>query len=257
MAAIDVRDWRPQLFGKGNVRHVKDPLIEPLWDGERVLLVVGDVGFGDTVPATGVSSTGAEEPTTDRVTTADGAPPILFLDIDGEELEGPALDAIAADLVTAARADVLVLDGYLSRQPNTPPPSSPSLGVKMPTTQQMVGQMLFGRRSSKSPRAPTAAGHADTTDLGVPIAFVAIDLLAIDEQALLDIPLLERKRILDTAFDETRLLRRSPYVRPPVDSWLIAWRALGFHELAYKAANSHYTPGLQNEGWSRITIPLD
>ena len=90
-------------------------------------------------------------------------------------------------------------------------------GVQMPTTQQMVGQMLFGRRSAKSPRAPTAAGHAETTDLGVPIAFVAIDLLAIDEQALLEIPLLERKRILDTAFDETRLLRRSPYVRPPVD----------------------------------------
>jgi hypothetical protein len=251
VAAIDVRDWRPQLFGRGNVRNVKDPLIEPLWDGERVLLVVGDIGLADTAPPRDGTPSAAVSPTTH------GAPAVLFLDIDGEELEGPALDAIAADFATAARADVLVLDGYLSRQPNTPPPSSPSLGVKMPTTQQMVGQMLFGRRSSKSPRAPTAAGHADSTDLGVPIAFVAIDLLAIDEQALLDIPLLERKRILDTAFDETRLLRRSPYVRPPVDSWLIAWRALGFHELAYKAANSHYTPGLQNEGWSRITIPLD
>ena len=245
VAAIDVRDWRPQLFGRGNVRNVKDPLIEPLWDGERVLLLVGDVALSDGAP------------THDQTTTGDGAPPAVFVDIDGEELEGPALDAIVADLSDAARADVLVLDGYLSRQPNTPPPNSPNLGVTMPTTQQMVGQMLFGRRSAKSPRAPTAAGHADTTDLGVPIAFVAIDLLAIDEQALLDIPLLERKRILDTAFDETRLLRRSPYVRPPVDSWLIAWRALGFHELAYKAANSHYTPGRQNEGWSRITIPLD
>jgi hypothetical protein len=254
VAEIDVREWRPQLFGRGNVRNVKDPLIEPLWDGERVLLVVGDPALGTAGPPTGSVGSAA---TDEMSVTAQGDPPVVFLDIDGEELEGPALDAIVADLRDAARADVLVLDGYLSRQPNTPPPNSMNRGVQMPTTQQMVGQMLFGRRSAKSPRAPTAAGHAETTDLGVPIAFVAIDLLAIDEQALLEIPLLERKRILDTAFDETRLLRRSPYVRPPVDSWLIAWRALGFHELAYKAANSHYMPGLQNEAWSRITIPLD
>ena len=133
---------------------------------------------------------------------------------------------------------------------------SPGLGLRMPTAQQMVGQMLFGRRSAKAPRAPLPA-EASTDDPDIAVALVAIDLLAIDDQALLDIPLLERKRILDTAFEESRLVRRGAYVRPPVDSWLVAWRSLGFHELAYKAANSRYTPGKPNDAWARINIPLD
>jgi len=244
-ASTDVSAWRPQLFGRGNVRHVKDPLIEPLWDGERVLLVVGE------------SVLGPPEIGDDEVAAAPaGGVRAAFFDLDGEELEGPALDLIVAELADAVRADVLVLDGYLSRQPTSPAPASPQL-VKTPTATQFMGQMFFGRRSARAPRAPTAAGYAESTDTDVPIAFVAVDLLAIDEQALLEIPLLERKRILDTAFDETHLLRRSPYVRPPVDSWLIAWRALGFHELAYKSANSHYLPGRQNEDWSRVRIPID
>jgi len=256
-ASIDVSTWRPQLFGRGNVRNVKDPLIEPLWDGERVLLVVGESVLGP--PEADADEAGQAEPEEAGQAEPDTRPDgvrAAFFDLDGEELVGPALDLIVGELGDAARADVLVLDGYLSRQPTSPAQTSRDI-VKTPTATQFMGQMFFGRRSSRAPRAPTASGYADTTDPSVPIAFVAVDLLAIDEQALLEIPLLERKRILETAFEETQLLRRSPYVRPPVDSWLIAWRALGFHELAYKSANSHYLPGRQNEDWSRIRIPID
>jgi hypothetical protein len=226
-AELDVRTWRPQAFGRGHVRKVSDPLIEPLWDGERVLVVVAEAGID------------AE-----------------FFDMDGELLEGPALVPIVAELRDQLHAETIVLDGYLSRHPNAPNAMSPGLGLRMPTTQQMVGQMLFGRRSAKAPRAPLPAEPA-TEDPETAVALVAVDLLAIDDQALLDIPLLERKRILDTAFEESRLVRRGAYVRPPVDSWLVAWRALGFHELAYKAANSRYMPGQRNDAWARINIPLD
>ena len=151
------------------------------------------------------------------------------------------------------RAERFVLDGYLSRQPNTPATVSPGLGLEMPTAQQMAGQMLFGRRGARAARlTPVPPSLIDRT---VPVAFVAVDLLLVDDDGLLDIPLLERKRILETTFEETPLLRRCPFVRPPVDSWLIAWRALGFRELAYKSANSRYTPGQRNEDWARIAIP--
>ena len=226
-ADIDLRALRLQTFGRQHVRSIKDPLIEPLWGGERVLLVVAERG---------------SEPG--------------FTDIDGEALEGPALDAIVADLTANLRAETVAIDGYLTRQPNTPSAMSPSLGLTMPSAQQMAGQMLFGRRSASAPKAPAAAEPA-MVDPDAAVAFVAVDLLAIDDQGLLDIPLLERKRILDTAFEESRLLRLGAYVRPPVDSWLVGWRAIGFHELAYKAANSRYTPGKPNRDWARIRIPLD
>jgi hypothetical protein len=226
-AEIDLRSLRPQAFGRGHVRSIKDPLIEPLWGGERVLFVIPE--------------TGAEPG---------------FIDAEGEELEGPALDAIVAELRANLRADTVALDGYLTRQPNTPSAMSPSLGLTMPSAQQMAGQMLFGRRSANAPKAPGRAEPA-IVDPDAAVAFVAVDLLAIDDQGLLDIPLLERKRILDTAFEQTSLLRLGVYVRPPVDGWLVAWRSLGFHELAYKAANGRYLPGKPNPDWARIRIPLD
>jgi hypothetical protein len=243
VAELDVAGWCPQLFGRGHVRNVKDPIIEPLWDGERVLLIAGASRAAGTAGAAG-AGVGPGSWTDPTIT-----------DEAGEELEGPALVAISGELRDAIRAETLVLDGYLTRQPNTPAPQSPGLGLEMPTVQQMAGQLLFGRRSARAAKL-TPVTHA-TVDRTVPVAFVAVDLLVIDDESLLDIPLLERKRILETAFAETQLLRRSPFVRPPVDSWLIAWRALGFRELAYKSANSRYTPGRRNDGWARIAIPRD
>jgi len=226
-AEIDLRSLRPQPFGRSHVRSIKDPLIEPLWGGERVLFVVAEPGA---------------EPE--------------FTDMDGERLEGPALDPIVAELRARLHADAVAMDGYLTRQPNSASSMSPSLGLTMPSAQQMAGQMLFGRRSASAPKAPGPAEPA-VVDPAAAVAFVAVDLLAIDDQALLDIPLLERKRILDTAFEETSLLRLGAFVRPPVDGWLVAWRSIGFHELAYKSANSRYTPGRPNPDWARIRIPLD
>ena len=42
---------------------------------------------------------------------------------------------------------------------------------------------------------------------------------------------------------ESDLVRRGAYVRPPIDTWVGSWRALGFNGLTYKAANSRYRPG--------------
>ena len=35
--AADLSTWRPQRFGGGSIRKVADPLIEPAWEGLRVL----------------------------------------------------------------------------------------------------------------------------------------------------------------------------------------------------------------------------
>ena len=84
---------------------------------------------------------------------------------------------------------------------------------------------------------------------------VCVDLLAIDDQPLLDVPLLERKRLLESAIDENLLVRLGAYVRPPVDPWVGSWRAQGFRAMAYKASNSRYRPGEPNDAWATANIP--
>ena len=77
----------------------------------------------------------------------------------------------------------------------------------------------------------------------------------VDDEPIVDVPLLERKRILEGVLDESELVRRTAFVRPPVDPWLGTWRSIGFTELAYKAANSRYRPGEPNPDWATVAIP--
>jgi hypothetical protein len=44
-------------------------------------------------------------------------------------------------------------------------------------------------------------------------------------------------------------------VRPPVESWFAQWRALGFEEVTYKAANGRYRPGTVSEDWTVVVMP--
>jgi hypothetical protein len=69
------------------------------------------------------------------------------------------------------------------------------------------------------------------------------------------VPLLERRRILDSSIDESQLVRLGAYVRLPVDAWIGSWRAQGFRAVAYKAANSRYAPGATADDWATARIP--
>ena len=77
----------------------------------------------------------------------------------------------------------------------------------------------------------------------VPIAFVAVDLLALDDEPLLGVPLLERKRLLESVLPESTRVRRTPFVREPAGSFMITWRSAGFGGLAYKEAEQPLPPG--------------
>jgi bifunctional non-homologous end joining protein LigD len=72
--------------------------------------------------------------------------------------------------------------------------------------------------------------------------FVAVDLLRIDGSSLLDVPLLERKRLLESVIAPSPLLRLSPHVRPPIDPWIATWKSMGLRGGILKAANSRYHP---------------
>ena len=60
------------------------------------------------------------------------------------------------------------------------------------------------------------------------VNLVVVDLLWLDGEWLLDVPLLERKRVLESILPPSQLVRASPYVRQPIGTWIGSWRAQGF-----------------------------
>lgn len=218
---VDLTDWRPQRFGGGTARSVIDPIIEPLWVGTRAIV---RVGIGDH-------------------------PEIV------DELGGSIgdLPEVVAQIETSSRASSLVLDGYITGQATRSTEGLMLSGPEAPSAGDMAAQLFLGSAGQRRRRDLAEARQA--VAVGGDLAFVAVDLLLVDDDDLLDVPLLERKRILEGVLDEGDLVRRTAFVRPPVDPWLGTWRSIGFRMLAYKAANSRYLPGQANPAWATARIP--
>ncbi len=226
MTALTVlRDLRPQAFGSTSPARIREPIIEPLWAGVRVLAGVDH----------GASA---------------------LLDETGEPVaEHPDIEA---SLVAAARADAVVLDGFLTKQV-----SHDGTGVyvgadPIPPTGKLIAQSMVGSRRNRTleaaehlerEREARTFGPSDT------VTFVVVDLIHLDGDSLLEVPLLERKRLLEAVIVESDLIRRGAYVRPPIDTWVNSWRALGFPGLSYKAANGRYRPGGVKDDWATSTMP--
>ena len=157
-------------------------------------------------------------------------------------------DELAAAMADAAQASDMVLDGFLTVAATQVVAGKPLVEIAAPTNRQVMTQLVLGglARPSVKPR------HLDSDR---PVAFVAIDLLRIDGTPLLDVPLLERKRLLEGALTPAELIRVTPYVRAPIRTFLETWRGMGFVELAYKDPNSRYLPGRRNKDWSIKPIP--
>jgi ATP-dependent DNA ligase len=154
---------------------------------------------------------------------------------------------LATAIGEASLADELVLDGWLTVEPTQRSTGVALPVVEAPTQGQLFAQMLGGGKMRQE--EPTRE-----LDPGTPIAFVAVDLLLIDGSGLIDLPLLERKRLLDGALQVGELVRITPYVRPPVGSMAITWRGVGFREMVYKPANGRYVPSGEPSDWAIALI---
>jgi ATP-dependent DNA ligase len=120
----------------------------------------------------------------------------------------------------------------------------------------MARQLVVGGRNRRAELIDALEARADSRPgEGEEVAFVAVDLLLLDGEPLLDVPLLERKRLLDGVIVESALVRIGIHVRTPVDPWLGTWRNIGFRLLAYKDPNSRYRPGERNDEWATAHIP--
>ena len=214
----DPIDWRPQepLVTRVPVT-IRDPIVEPLWSGTRVVVHVNEGGD-------------------------DHPPMIRIIERSGLELtaEEPALTAAIAESLLAQDA---VLDGVLTSQA-----TRGGMGTAIvPEAKLSVMDALMSRDTGVAVRGP-AVDEAPPVE-----AFVAVDLLRLDGQSLLDVPLLERKRLLESILDPGPLVRVSVICRPPVDHWVASWQSAGLRGGMLKAANGRYIPGDRTPEWRTLT----
>jgi hypothetical protein len=217
--------WRPQLFGDRRASSIDDPIIEPLWTGPRVLALVEN----------GIV----------RLTDADGAA------IDGHH------DIVEA-LVEATAGATVLIEAFLTHEPIQATAAIAGRdSVAMPKPGQAMTQMIIGARGERKDRLAQQQEEARRRTVGAEdqVALVAVDLLWIDDDSLCDVPLLERKRILESIVAESHLIRVGIHVKPPIDAWLGSWRSFGFRRMSYKGANSRYVPGQKNQEWAIAAIP--
>ena len=212
----DPLDWRPQLpLPSRRPREIRNAILEPEWQGLHVLV--------------------------HHATAENGEPRLRIIDDEGDDATADEPEVVDALLAAVSAVDC-ILDGFLTDQAGR--------------TGEGTFQGLTSRGSAGLIRPATAqldiAGPASEEE-ELPVSFVAIDILRVDGQSLLDVPLLERKRLLESVVAPGDRVRVSPYTQPPVQPWLATWKSAGFRGVVLKAANSRYVPSSETEEWTVVS----
>lgn len=215
-ASADPLDWRPMRPYRGRQSHdIRDPVVEPFWSGARVLCHV--------LPGSGESQ---------------GAGLRLIEDLGADV--APELPVLSAAILSSIVAIDAVIDGVISRQVGLT-----GVGAS-PIAEMRHRPALITRSRTELDVLPRGA---DAEPADAPDGFIAFDLLRVDGTSLLDVPLLERKRLLESVVVPGPLVRTSLHVRPPIESWVATWKSVGLRGGILKAANSRYAPGGDSIEW--------
>jgi bifunctional non-homologous end joining protein LigD len=194
---------------------VLDPILEPFWSGVRVIAHV-------IVPTAGA-----------------GGPDVALIEELGADVAGelPELRQALGRSVIALDA---VIDGVITRQIDLD-----GVGVAaIPEMRSRPGMLIRSHADLEVLPRGGIVPPEDARD-----GFIAIDLLQVDGTPLLDVPLLERKRLLESVVSPNELVRTSVHVRPPIESWIATWKAMGLRGGILKAANGRYVPGERTVEW--------
>ena len=213
-------EWRPQRPGRRKPKDIREALVEPDWMGLRVLAVVGG---GEAV----------------------------FVH-EGEALTLPG--ELPQALLESFTAYDALIEGRLTTKAleSSEGITLPEVPVERPSI--LIPKRLGGGKDDPFVRVRDHEAAAKTEapvvlaelEAGVRHAFVATDLLWLDGTPLDDIPLLERKRLLETVLDETYLIRVTPYVLDTTVQTQVTWHSMGFRDLHYRSRNSRYLAGEEN-----------
>jgi hypothetical protein len=181
---------------------------------------------------------------------------------NGAEL--PLTDELRQSLLDAFRAVEAVVEGHVTTEalrsgegafPTGMTVERPPIIVPRAIRSSVKDDPYVHARDFEAAALEAEPVVAAALERGEPHAFVATDLLWLDGESLLDVPLLERKRHLEAVLDESFLVRVTAFVRASAVLTLVAWGTLGFRDLSWRAANSRYLPGEENPDWAVARAP--
>lgn len=92
-------------------------------------------------------------------------------------------------------------------------------------------------------------GNAYTREAPRRQIFSAFDLLEVDGEPLVAVPLLERKRHLEGLVSPSQNVRLTAYVTRGLRAWRDTLSGLGFRRVVLKDWNSPYSPGQTASSW--------
>jgi len=217
--------WRPERPGKRDAKDIPDALVEPAWGGIRVAVSL-------TPDKAAVYRAGEELDVLDTLLAA------LVVAFD-------AVDAVVTgNLTTKALEDGVGVGPALTKV-ERPPILIPRAWRKNVKDDPYIQARDFASREDAA-----AKPVQDALAAGVTHAFVATDLLWLDGMPLGQVPLQERKRLLDGILAPSELVRVTPFVKRSAILTLVTWGQLGFAELSYRAANSRYAAGSEQADWA-------
>jgi hypothetical protein len=227
----DIADaWRPQRPGRRSIRDIFDPLVEPAWGGVRVAAALTEQ---------------------DAVLLRDGETVLV-----PEELSAALVDAFTASgAVVEGSVTTMALQTGEGVIPAPPKVERPPLLIPKGILKSAKNDPYIKARDDAQRDAALAAEVLEALARGERHVFVATDLVWLDGTPLDDVPLLERKRLLEGVLVPSHLVRVTPFVKPSATATLVTWGAQGFGELSYRAANSHYLAGAENPDWAVIAPP--
>ena len=168
-------------------------------------------------------------------------PRIRFIDAFGVDLAANIAD-LAALVAAAVDAGDAIVDGVLTTEATRGGVGVATIAEPKTSLANMVWKHDPGVEVvRRDPDANPVEG------------FVAVDLLRLDGEPLLDLPLLERKRLLESVVRQSERVRVSVHVRPPVDAWVATWQGAGLRGGMLKSANSRYELGGHTLQWRTVT----
>ena len=170
-----------------------------------------------------------------------GEPRVRFIDMFGVDLSGTVADLLAL-VSSAVDAEDAIIDAVLTSEATRGGVGAATITEPRTSLTNMVWKHDPGVEVVR--RDP----HEDPVE-----GFVALDLLRLDGESLLDLPLLERKRLLESVVVQSDRVRVSVHARPPVEGWVATWQGAGLRGAMLKAANSRYVPGGRTAEWRTVT----
>jgi hypothetical protein len=224
--------WLPERPGRVAPKDVPDAIVEPDWGGLRCVAAID----GEQA---GIYRYGDE------------------LEVPEELLGSLGFAFTAGDAVIEGNLTTAAFDDGIGAFPASEHVDRPIFSIPSIFRRKAKDDPYVYARDHAARREAEAPAILDALESGEPHAFVAVDILWLDGQDLSDVPLLERKRLLDAVLRPSKLVRVTPFVRPAAaPRTLITWGTLGFSDLSWRAANGRYLAGRENPGWAVSAAPM-